>query len=107
MRLPPYAARRQQWTHRTGYAPCQSIAREASLHDITLVRYESVRDLERGCGAVPGATGFARPEPVLHQTWSLHVTRARVSWREDTSFSASTFEFPMGLQAQPLRCCSM
>ncbi len=89
-----HGARAKEWL--AGHD--KAIARHARLHDIALVRYESVRDSQLGgFVAMLGATRFARPEPVVHQTWSMHVTRARIAWREDTVFGADTFEFSMGM----------
>lgn len=96
LRLPPYLAERDKWTHATDYRPCQTIAREARLHDVQMIRYESVRDPSHGaCVAILSPTAFSAPKPVTHQTWSLRVGRTKVVWREDTIFSSKSFEFSM------------
>lgn len=96
LRVPPYLAERDRWLRDTDYTACQAIARAARAQDVQMVRYESIRDPAHGaCVAVLSPTAFSTPKPISSQTWNLHVTRAKVIWREDTIFSSASFEFSM------------
>ena len=94
LRLPPYSRHRRQWTHPRDYSHCQSIASKARAKDVAIIRYESVRDPEKGgCAAVLTHAAFASRTPVETQTWNLIVTRTHVRWQQDSIFESASFEF--------------
>jgi hypothetical protein len=94
LREPPLVAQRAQWTAPDNYLPCQQFARDARAADIALIRYESVRDPERGgCAAVLHSGAFAQKMPLETQTWLLTVTSKRVVWRKDSVMEDAAFEF--------------
>lgn len=95
LRLAPYAAERGKWTDGNDYAPCQALAQQARAENVDLLRYESARDQDGGgCVAVLAPAAFAAPLPVKNETWTLHVSRKHVLWREDSIFEdAASFAF--------------
>jgi hypothetical protein len=101
LRAAPYADRRAQWTAADDYSHCQALARQAREDGVQIIRYESVRDPERGaCAAVLSPTAFVRPDPLRSETWSLSVTRQRVIWQQDSIFRGTAFEFETAHWAQ-------
>lgn len=71
---PPLVADRKHWTHPTDYSATQSLADEARLAGIDVIRYESVRDPEHGaCLALLDPSAFADPDPVEQETWYLYL----------------------------------
>ena len=57
---------------------------------VSLIRYESVRDPQKGgCLAVLEPGVFAAPEPLAYQTWFLTVTLTASAWQRD----GEKFEF--------------
>ena len=102
LRRPPFDAARAQWTDRDGYAACQALARTAREGGVGAIRYESVRDPQRGgCGAVLAPTGFARTTPLEQQTWMLSVTRERVVWQRTGVTRGQAHEFEVAEWAPP------
>ncbi len=94
LRRPPYVRRRKVWTDPVDYGPCQALAREARDDGVAVIRYESVRDPERGAAAaVLSPRGFARRKPVRAETWYLAVTRERVRWNPAEGERRAGFEF--------------
>jgi hypothetical protein len=94
LRRPPYVRRRKLWTDPVDYGPCQELAEAARQDDVTLIRYESVRDPERGgAAAILSPKGFARRKPVRTETWYLAVTRERVRWYPALGRSGFEFQF--------------
>lgn len=94
LREPPHNARRDDWTDPDNYRACQQFAREARTAGTAIIRYESVRDPERGaCAAVLEPGAFARNTPSETQTWILTLSRQRVIWRRDSVFETDAFEF--------------
>lgn len=86
LRLPPFAADLDDWTHPSDYSATQSFARIAREAGIGGILYPSVRDPEPGwCVAVfdPAAFASPKPEPAM-QTWWLAVQQDAVVWRRDT-----------------------
>jgi hypothetical protein len=91
---PPLSARHGQWTHPSDYSSCQQLARDARSAGIQMIRYQSVRDPERGgCTAVLRHTAFANNAPTESQTWILAVFRHRVVWQCDSIFEDRSYEF--------------
>lgn len=94
LRQPPFDADRLIWTDRTSYEGTQSLARLARETDVAIIRYESVRDPERGgCAAVLTPTAFAVKQPLDAQIWWLAVTRARIAWKRQEPFGGESYEF--------------
>jgi len=51
---------------------------------VSVIRYQSVRDPQKGgCAAVLDPGAFASRSPVAQQTWLLTVTRAASTWQRD------------------------
>lgn len=79
LRLPPLVRDRLAWTHRTDYSATQALAKQAREAAVEVIRYESVRDPERGgCAAVLVPTAFSRPKPRAEETWLIAASRERV-----------------------------
>jgi hypothetical protein len=71
---PPFDRDRPLWTHPHDYAVTQALADAARSVDIDAIRYESVRDPERGMNLALLAPGvFARKSPLAQQTWYLYL----------------------------------
>ena len=95
LREKPFVRDRVRWTHRTDYTACQALARVARSAGVSSIRYESVRDPERGgCAAVLDPTAFAKPAPLERQTWLLSVSRTNIVWQRTDGLKSATFEFP-------------
>jgi hypothetical protein len=76
---PPLAGNRAAWTHLTDYSACLDLADTARAAAIEAIRYESVRDPQhRANVALLTCKTFARSDPVVRQTWHLHIGRAGV-----------------------------
>ncbi len=81
LREPPYLHRKRDWTDPDDYGACQTLARQARIAGVQIIRYQSVRDPDRGgCAAVLSPTAFARPRPLKLESWYLAVSRDRVRW---------------------------
>ena len=94
LREPPFDSKRKMWTDPVRYEATQAFARVAREAGIGAIRYQSVRDPERGgCGAVLKPDAFARKTPVETQSWWLSVTKERVIWQRDDVFHKSSWEF--------------
>lgn len=94
LRRPPWLRQRAKWVHPSDYAACQDLAVRARAASIAMLRYESVRDLERGgCVAVLDAAAFSRPKPVEQETWMLSVDRERVTWARSDVLRPARHEF--------------
>lgn len=104
LRQPPFVADRVHWTHADDYAACQSFARVAREARIGLLRYESVRDPERGgCVAVLDPVAFAKPKPLDLQSWTLSVSRERVVWHRSPAVGGGAFEFEASAWRTPVK----
>jgi hypothetical protein len=78
---PPLDADRSVWRHPVNYEPCQALAEVARKAGAEILRYESVRDPERGgvCVAVRTCTAFVAVSPQLHPS---HASpREYQNWR--------------------------
>jgi hypothetical protein len=86
----PFKKSRADWTHPEDYGPTQGFAHVARLAAIDAIRYESVRDPQRGAAvAVLQPSCFRPRKPLEHHTWFLTVRRAAVIWQRE----GETFEF--------------
>ncbi len=87
----PYVKQRKKWVHGSNYDATQKLADRASINNIEVIRYESVRDIEKSANIallIPGA--FVVNKPKSQQTWFLYIsekeincTRALVKKSED------------------------
>jgi hypothetical protein len=94
LRVPPLVRDGALWTHPSNYSATQSLARKAREAGVVLVRYESVRDPERGgCGAVLEPAAFRSSKPRAEETWLIAAARSRVRCARAGSGGAA-FEFP-------------
>jgi len=90
LRRKPFARDEAKWRHPTDYAATQAFARAARAAPVALIRYESVRDPQKGgCAVVLQPSAFARRQPLGQQTWLLTVTRTASAWQRDNE----SFEF--------------
>ena len=95
LRAPPFLRDRKTWTHPDDYTGCQRFGVTAREAGVGAIRYESVRDPQRGgCCAVLDPSGFARSSPIEQQTWMLFVSRERVAWQRTHVAAAEEYEFP-------------
>jgi hypothetical protein len=95
LRDPPLARQRARWTDPHRYEPCQALAERARAAAVAVIRYQSVRDPERGgAAAVLTPTAFAKPGPLAVETWFVDVSRERVRWsRPHPDGGATGFDF--------------
>lgn len=76
----PLDAGRNYWTRSADYGPCQRLATHARALGAQLIRYESVRDPERGLNAALfDPAGFQKPVPTSEQTWHLRFTGTKLT----------------------------
>jgi hypothetical protein len=82
LRAKPFSRDRKAWCNHDDYSACQALARSARAAETRIIRYESVRDPERGgCAAVLDCRAFGGNGDVRRrQTWFLTVDRQRASW---------------------------
>jgi hypothetical protein len=79
-----------KWRHPSDYRATQAFARAAREAPVGFIRYESVRDPEKGgCAVLLAPAAFAKREPAAQQTWHLTVTRGASAWQRD----GEAFEF--------------
>lgn len=88
------AGERALWTHPTDYTSTQRLAETAREAGITAIRYESVRDVDRGFNvALLAPSVFVQPAPTLQQTWLLYISPTEVSAVRDVQ-PAEAWVFP-------------
>lgn len=91
--LPPLVRERALWSARSSYAHTQALAAAALQAHIEIIRYESVRDPQRGaCAAVLDPKAFGRARPRALETWFIAAARARVRCARDER-GGQTWEF--------------
>ncbi len=94
LRVAPLVRDRERWTRADDYAECQRFARTARTAGVGAIRYESVRDPQRGgCCAVLSSAAFVPPVPLAQQTWLLSVARDRVVWQRTDAMRTEEHEF--------------
>lgn len=90
LRRKPFSRDAAKWRDRNDYGATQAFAAVARKALVHLIRYESVRDPQRGgCAALLEPGVFAEPQPLTRQTWFLTVTQTASAWQRD----AEKFEF--------------
>lgn len=101
LRRPPFAADHALWTAED-YRATQQFAQTCRAAGVAAIRYESVRDPERGgCVAVLSLAAFAgRPDETHSQNWKLRVQRDSVIWRRDSIYERAEFVFDPGIWSQ-------
>lgn len=63
------------WTHPQDYGPCQALAGQARMADISLIRYQSVRDPEKRANmAILSCAAFASAAPADRQSWHMSLS---------------------------------
>jgi hypothetical protein len=80
------------WTDPVDYSACQALADAARASGTEALRYESVRDPDRGANiALFACAAFAAREPVAPQTWRIQLGARGV--RAVCEFPAARLEF--------------
>lgn len=99
LRLKPFAEDRKVWTDPdiAHYGRCQVFARVVRTAGIGIIRYESVRDPEKGpCAAILDCSALASGSGILErQTWLLSADETRATWARagERPAPGSAFEF--------------
>lgn len=90
LREKPFSRRAARWRAPDDYSATQAFAAVARDAAVELIRYESVRDPDKGgCAALLAPSVFAERAPSARQTWHLTVTPTASAWHRD----AESFEF--------------
>jgi hypothetical protein len=94
LREPPFDRDRHVWEHPTDYTGCQDLADLVRTAGILVIRYQSVRDPQRGGNcAVFAVAAFAERTPKNQQTWHVFPGTYSVrAWCENP---------PLALEFQP------
>jgi len=72
---PKLATNKKKWTHPSDYEATQSLAENAREAGVDIIRYQSVRDLERGANfALLSAKTIRSKKPKQEQTWFLYMS---------------------------------
>ena len=89
----PFSRHAKLWQARDDYHETQRLGRLAREAGVGLVRYQSVRDPQKGrCGAVLSPDAFSATKPMAPvETWFLTIMRNCVTWQRD----GASFEFEM------------
>jgi hypothetical protein len=94
------------WTDVTDYGPCQTFADTARAADADVIRYQSIRDPDRGANlAILMCRAFARPAPVDRQTWRIRLSPSGV--QALCEFPRQGLEFPRGTFAADPRIAAL
>ncbi|WP_068315805.1 RES family NAD+ phosphorylase [Polycladidibacter hongkongensis] len=76
----PYVELSNQWTDRKDYSCCIGLADEAYKNDVELIRYQSVRDPEKGANlAIMRASAFLEREPNVAGSWKVLFNKTNIS----------------------------
>jgi hypothetical protein len=88
LRMKPFNRDARKWTSPSDYSATQAFATVARKAGIAVIRYQSVRDPERGgCAAVLHPRAFKPNRHLTSQKWLLTVNRSASIWqRDDESF---------------------
>ncbi|MGZ8998662.1 MAG: RES family NAD+ phosphorylase, partial [Allosphingosinicella sp.] len=76
----PFDIGREFWTRDQDYGSCQRFAAAGRAMDAQLIRYESVRDPERGANVALFDSGaFQKPVPRIEQSWHFRFRDDRLT----------------------------
>ena len=90
LRRKPFSRHAARWRDPGDYSATQAFAATAREAALEIIRYESVRDPDKGgCAALLSPAAFAQRAPAARQTWHLTVTGTASAWHRD----AERFEF--------------
>jgi hypothetical protein len=71
----PFNKHRAVWTHPTRYAACQDFADAARAEGISIIKYQSARDPDRGLNlAILSCRAFAQPAEVESRRWRIQLS---------------------------------
>jgi hypothetical protein len=94
VREPPLGALRARLGAADDYSASQEFARRARAAGVEILRYESVRDPQRGgAAALLSPAALAVAAPLELQTWLLDVRPRRVTWVCASSLVPAALEF--------------
>ncbi|MBL0142918.1 MAG: RES family NAD+ phosphorylase [Betaproteobacteria bacterium] len=88
----PWSASARTWSHKSDYAGCRMLAREARDRAVKWIRYASARAEQGICGAVLEPEALSIAEPLRQQTWACSTTREGAFMKHAASGQA--LEFP-------------
>ena len=104
--VPPFVAHRSIWTYPINYEPCQALADAARSGNVSVIRYESVRDPKHRVNlAVLVCAAFADDAPVDRQSWRIRLAPTGVV--AICEFPHKGLEFPPATFAADPRIASM
>lgn len=90
LRRKPFSRQAARWRDPGDYSATQAFAATAREAAVEIIRYESVRDPDKGgCAALLEPAVFVQRAPAARQTWHLTVTGTASAWHRD----AERFEF--------------
>jgi hypothetical protein len=93
---PPLNRDRARWMAHQDYSATQALASAARHADIEVIRYESVRDVERGMNvALLSPQVFTSDKPTDLQTWQLFLGPVEVSCMISPDRGRERFTFPL------------
>jgi hypothetical protein len=84
LRKKPFSRDAKAWTDPASYAATQAFAAVVRKAAVALIRYQSVRDPEKGaCVAALDPGAFSASKPIAYQTWFLTVTPKASAWQRE------------------------
>jgi hypothetical protein len=90
LRHQPFSRDAKKWTDPNDYGATQALAAVVRQTSVTVIRYASVRDPDKGgCAAILEPHALANQKPIASQTWFLTVTPTASAWQRD----GEKFEF--------------
>ncbi|QKT03147.1 RES family NAD+ phosphorylase [Ectothiorhodospiraceae bacterium 2226] len=92
---PPLERDRALWTDPQDYGATQALAEAARAAEVEVIRYESVRDAERGANLAllqPGV--FTSGRPLEQQTWYLYLSPLEVNCTRANGAGEERWTFP-------------
>lgn len=89
---PPLNESRTEWTSMTSYKRTQELAATSRQANIDVIRYESVRDPEKGANiALLDFTAFSQESPLDRQTWFLYIAATEVNFTRTHATDAEDY----------------
>lgn len=94
LRESPFRKDARRWTSPDDYQDTQALARAARVADVGAIRFESVRDPDRGgCVALLTPRAFSSNQPIgPTQIWWLVVRHHQVTWMRDLEHHVFRFD---------------